>query len=695
MVRGALSLYAVQGSWIYSYCTQASPTLNLVNECFRFVTGFFEVISTSAPHIYHSAIYLSPRTSIVWKLYKRYAHPLTRVVQGAPISWDPAVATIKCSHFISHAAWSPCSKFIAISLNSKAEIQILDAVTLKQLKSLIPPHNYTQLLTFSPDSHLLTWVSHTSEVFVSWDLQTGLLASEISITEEGPIPKVHSITYSGCGTMLGVLFKNNDISTINTYSVLSNSPICSHPVEGLVAGTIWTHGECVQFTIFGSGSITIWEVGFTTEHPPTEVKSVNTPNNFDPSEQFHFLPKFSRLAFVLEEAVIIWDTQLSKPLLNSMDAKMTENMTFSADGHFFACEVHGSEIYLWKESPTGYTLHQKFVSGRGSVTPLLSPNGQLIVGPNSSTIWLWHTEYFITSPSSTPTKLPWSARRFTLEFSPDRSLAATARLETKTATILDLKSGIPLLIIDTGTPIYGLRIADDTVVVIGDRKIITWDLPVGGVISSPRVGINGSAQTITFTGSTSSTLSMSSSTPPMFSRIYSASISPDFNHFAIIAADAGVSIQHLIIFDMATGKYLAGGMISFSKWGIPWFTQDGKEVWYHDLRDGDGWGYYARTINELGRVFRDCGWATVKDGNSNITALEHIRSSSGIPPWQSPHGHQVTDNKWIISSGGKQLLMLPHHWQPSEGVHRIWGGQFLALLHNELHEVVILELLEG
>jgi len=636
----------------------------------------------------------------VWRLYEKYAHPLTRIVQGVPISWDPAVATIKCPCSVSHAAWSPCSSFIAISLDSDAGIQILDAVTLKQLKSFTPPHTYTQLLTFSPDGHLLTWVSRTSEMFVSWDVQTGLLASKISITEEGPIPAVHSVTYSGCGTMLGVLFQNHNISTINTYNVLSSTPIHSHPVEGLLANKIWTHGDYVQFTVLQSESVTIWEAGFTSEHPPTEVKSLLTPNNFDPSNQFHFLPIHSRLAFVLEEAVVVWDAQLSKPLLNSVDVKMTKNMTFSPDGHFFACEAYGSEIYLWKESPTGYTLHQKFLSGRGSVTPLLSPNGQLIIGLNGSTIQLWHTTYLTTPLSDAPTQLPWNARRFVLEFSPDGSLAATARLGDHMATVLDLKSGAPQLTTDTGTPIHGLRITEGTIIVVGDRKIITWSLP-GSNVLSPRVDTNDNVQTIPFASSIFSIPIQTHSTPLTLGRISSASISPDFNYVAVIAADTMVSILRLVIFETTTGKYLAYGSTSLSQWGIPWFTQDGSEVWYHDLRDGDGWMYNIAGIHGLHRGSRERGWEVVKDSDSNITALstiiapDYAHHSSELPPWQSSHGHQVTDDGWILSTGGKRLLLLPHHWQSPEGVHRIWNGQFLAFLHRELREVVILELLEG
>jgi hypothetical protein len=46
---------------IYSDGIQESPTLELADDCFYFVTTFFEVIGASAPHIYHSALVLAPK----------------------------------------------------------------------------------------------------------------------------------------------------------------------------------------------------------------------------------------------------------------------------------------------------------------------------------------------------------------------------------------------------------------------------------------------------------------------------------------------------------------------------------------------------------------------------------------------------------------------------------------------------------
>ena len=52
---------------------QESPTLDLAEDCFRFVTGYFEIISASSPHIYHSALVAAPKDSIVRKLYESHS----------------------------------------------------------------------------------------------------------------------------------------------------------------------------------------------------------------------------------------------------------------------------------------------------------------------------------------------------------------------------------------------------------------------------------------------------------------------------------------------------------------------------------------------------------------------------------------------------------------------------------------------
>ena len=126
--------------------------LDITTDCLRFVTEFFEVISQSAPHIYHSALLLTPHSSIIRKLYTQYIYsPMTRVLTGIPTTWDSCTASASSVH---KAIWSPCGQFIAAG--HEQEIQIFDSTTLEKVSTLIPPGFLVPyFLAFSPDGHLL------------------------------------------------------------------------------------------------------------------------------------------------------------------------------------------------------------------------------------------------------------------------------------------------------------------------------------------------------------------------------------------------------------------------------------------------------------------------------------------------------------------------------------------------------------
>ena len=81
----------------------------------------------------------------------------------------------------------------------------------------------------------------------------------------------------------------------------------------------------------------------------------------------------------------------------------------------------------------------------------------------------------------------------------------------------------------------------------------------------------------------------------------------------------------------------------------------------------------------------------VRGGRDELEPLVDIEDPPEGYPWASSCGHRVTDDWWILGPDGKRLLMLPPPWQ-SYPVDRVWKGRFLALLHRELPEPVLLEL---
>jgi WD40 repeat protein len=644
---------------------QESPTLDLVNDCFQFVTRFFGIIRTSAPHIYHSALPLSPQTSLVRELYKSHARPLTRIVHGVPTSY-PTITTKGVASFAWAVVWSPCSRFIAVTRRSGRgqEIEILDAVTLEQLTVLESGPGEAPWLIFSPDSRLLMSLDGGRKKLISWDLRTGVQPSDISLDQaQGSPVEYFSLTYSECGAMLGVLSSSAEAPTISIYNVLSGTHIHSHQV-GRVLGEVWTHGESIRYASFASGSITIWEFEFASGHQPTQVESFSTPANFHSSRPL-IHSSLSRLAFINRRAVLVWDCRGSRFLLDSEDLKTPVGMSFSLDGRFFACGTDGGEIYVWKESPTGYVFHRKFQSSYKSPQNHISPDGRLIVGWGNLGVQVWRTTDPATSLSSISTQAPPRTGIHKVKFSPGEVFAAITQLEDNVVTVLDLGSGDPRLVIDAGAKVHGLGVGRSTIVVAGEGKITTWDLPTVNCALDARVNIGDSARAATFVQ------------PPVKRSYWKPiiSISPDLHRMAIVYYGAATSADFVLrLYSVSTGQCLASVSMEWEK--MPWLTLGGCEVWC---------GIDDKVAG---------GWSIVEDSVSNVIRPEPIGLTVNLPgglPWTPPNGYKVTDDGWVLSPGEKRLLWLPPYSR-SDKIERVWSGRFLALLCPALPEPVLLEL---
>ena len=589
----------------------------------------------------------------MWKLYESHASPLTRIVQGLPTSWNPNIATKKTPSKIQTVTWSACSRLVAITYSScPTIIEVLDATTFEQhicFRSL----DWLQCLTFSPDTHLLTCIERDAVNLISWDLQTGVSVSTISLElEKGTIK---SLTYSLCGTMVGILSLSAGTAMIHAYNILSGTNVCSHSVQGLVLNKIWTDGENIQFATFEPGTITIWKVVFISEHSAVKVRSLPIPDDFDPSMGYIFPPTLSWLVYCLKDTAAVWDTQHSE-FITGFDADTSWRIDAS-NGHFFTCTSDDQEISVWKESPTGYIFHQnimfRFMMGCSSPHPYLSPDGESLIVSDGSALQLLD----IIDPF---TEIFRSDDPFIVEFSPNEPLAVTARSRDSKAIVLDLKSGVPQLTINTGMDpgVCLLKIAGSTINVICMDRIVTWNLPEGNYILNARVDINDSVQTTTF----------DCPSLPVSPFTLAASISPDLSYIATVRL-LEFSPR---IYEISTGKCLENTESVIGD--RLWFTPDGQEVW-------------CNTDNGVK------GWVIVKSDLLGQTELQPTEHQPEECPWKSSSGYDITHDGWVLSPSGKQLLWLPPHWQSKE-TNRQWNGQFLALLHPDLPEIVILELPE-
>ena len=635
------------------------------------MTKYFEIISASSPHIYHSALVVAPNESIVQKLYAPYAHPYIKVVCGVPVSWDTNTAATTHTSQIELAVWSPCNKFIAITLWDTKVVEILDSATLQHLQTLeftqdIPTEN--RVLVFSPDSSTLTCSSSGEGPMgqelatVSWDLQTGGIVSVIRLQgPECPAAGISSLTYSTDGRMLGFSSQHLNYSNVATHTsvaifdIASGIHIHSHSFnnDAPFIDSIWAWGEFLQFVTTDGAAIIIWEIGFTPGATPTKVETFPVPCSFE-HKLLQFLPTPFLLAVVNKYRVQVWNVQNSECLLDCADTRFSKNMTFSPDGNFFACSTARSEIYLWKESPAGYILHEKLPSTAGYSSSHFSQNGKSIVMWSGHTIQLWYTEGLIDSPS---TQTPEHSENFVLDFSPDGMMAVVAMQQDNMVTVLDLKSGVSQLTIDAGMEVYGLGVVGGRIFVIGMEKVITWDLPTKDCAPNTRASLEDGTWAAEFYGLDINALD-------------SASISPDS---CIIGFIGYSSPGTLFTFNLSSGECLRHGTAGGE---IVQFSPDGSSIWCAQ-ESGRAQVWKVDSTNS-------------QTGYKTLTAVGIEDSPEGYP-WVSSCGHQVTNDWWILGPDRKRLLMLPPPWR-SHTVHRVWKGQFLVLLHCGLPEAVILDL---
>ena len=515
---------------------------------------------------------------------------------------------------------------------------------------------------------------------INWDLQTGGPLGTIFPDWKIPDMKPFSFTHSEDGKAVAVAYKTNYSAKgcptyIYTYNLLSMTYIrYQHASSEQVIYPIWSHDGCYHYaTISPVLGIRIWKSPFISEYPRTkEVKSLPIPNEIVDGSNFLFLPALSRLAFTLKDSIQIWDAKASKLLLKSKftptwlpDMRYPPRSSFSSDGHFFASASATREVYVWRESPTGYVFHQQLpflTSPFPSPGPQLSPNGKSIIIAANSKIHQLQTRNHILSLPSFSTQGTYQ-HHFILEFFPNEKFAAFVRWKGNMVTILDLQSGEQRWITDMGVQSDCLGITGSTVIVVGEGKIVAWNLPGQ---DNTNISIHDSIQT---------TILKDLPSPHDLGDPMYMSISPDLSYIMVMRAPTPLSGYTLELDDVSTGRCLA--KIQIHNALRPQFTQDKHVVW---ARNCDSFGEYCEIVGDS-----ISGTVELK--------LQTTQGPSRILFQESPHGHNVTDYGWVLSPTGKQLLWLPHHWRSDEW-YRTWGGQFLGLSHCDLSDVVILEFFE-
>ena len=322
--------------------------LDTARDCFYFVTKFFEPINASAMHIYHSALELSPLSSVVRKLYYHQHPPLSpRVVAGVPDVWDESIHLSSIGFQVSYT-WSPCGRFVA--MQTYKTVVILDPLSSELLSTLAKPDvglgvHVTGELAYSPDGcYLASQLSNAS--LVIWDIQTGGVAKVFS----GDVNNV-SLVWSLDGGKIGTIQGTCTSYTICVYDVASGASVSPGTLQSEGKPQLWAHNASFRImTTEWDGqtcTIEISEVGLII----TKINSfcIELWGEYHPIRSFS--PSTYRTSFFIStnNQICILDVQSSECLLWGGDDGHGFHC-FSSDGSLFAASMLRG-VHIWNILP--------------------------------------------------------------------------------------------------------------------------------------------------------------------------------------------------------------------------------------------------------------------------------------------------------------------------------------------------------
>ena len=459
------------------------------------MTMFFVPIGTSATHIYHSALELSPLSSIVRQLYHHQQHTLSPRVIGIQHSWDQSL-NICTSTKPAHApfTWSPCGQLVASG--HYGDVEIRDTRSSELLSTLRPTQSTGSWpigsLAYSLDGLSLAALFYTS--LVIWDIQTGGVAREVKIDYIGNIPLVWSLDGQAVGF---IRHRDHTGYTVDIYNISLGVIQSSSAIQSNNIPYLWAHNESFQIMTIGwdgqAYTIDISDVWSTL----TKIESFYSDPWGQYDQLWSFSPTTYRISISTHDELQIVDIRSSECLLKGKWDN-TSPHCFSSDGSLYAGS-HGHGIHIWKYTSGCYTLWRNFQTNRNFYLGFSPISPSIIGSSENGDLRVWHLDDLDNPPihdGNWPTSV----------LSHHGTYVATAYWSERTITITNFLPQTPPQFIDTDMGISTLALTGNVLLVLnpGTTKIVAWRLTEEGAVDSSlggrRAGRSDSIWTISLCG---------------------------------------------------------------------------------------------------------------------------------------------------------------------------------------------------
>ncbi|KAF9642781.1 hypothetical protein BDM02DRAFT_3124172 [Thelephora ganbajun] len=467
--------------------------LDTARDYSHFVATFFEPISVSATHIYHSALELSPLSSVVWGRYCCQRHiSFPRVTVGTEESWEESIIIPSKGNHFSHT-WSPCGRFIATQ--SRKAVEIRDPLSLELLSTLKLtkpiPRGDKSLLCYSTDGRSIASLSGTS--LVIWDIQTGGVAKKIDHVYASDA----SLVWSLDGSTIGIVKSwGTGTHVVHTYDVASGTTHSPCTLKSRGKPHLWAYGTSFRVMtterVGQAHMVDIFEVGSTL----TRIGSFRI-GSWENLEIKSFSQTTHRISYSQNDRIFhshnlaIFDIRDSRYLL--AEKGRFDSHCFSSDGSLFAASQQWSaHIYIWKYTSGRYVGWREF-SVQNSTRSLdflrFSPTSPSLSGHANGTLRLWRL-------GGPPIGAGSGSHGQCIFPSPCGGYIVACHGEGSTVTITNLLPKTSPCVIDTGIAIKKLTVTGNIFLVWGSKTITAWRLTeegmVDGVFAEGRAGRSNS-----------------------------------------------------------------------------------------------------------------------------------------------------------------------------------------------------------